>query len=420
MVELNKTTAIGAIVVLLASLLMLVVFYPAIQELLYTITIQSPGLLFWVLIGVIGVGVGFRTGRQNTGLAIGAVALIMVVVAVPFFSGVYAQESILESQQFEQKAELDETSTEHVRILPQNVADRYAESANQLPQYKTGESDIAYQDGNYKWAYPIEPGPLFVKLQGNQYGAYYVDMEQTSRSVDRIESDIRYGKGQLIVDRFSYQLKLDKPLVDHKYDTTFVFEDDGETHIARSYVSHDWEWRTLPVPMPYAVPKYGGTQVMNPDGEIDDYTPEEVESSDMFKSQNTYPYGLAKFRMKSMQLRNGLINKLFYQKGVPEVARTGGFSDNEQPFTVPMDGGENPELNYFIAATPAGAGDGIYQIYQIDGQSGDIEYVQFNSTQAGPQKAAGYTRSQDREPNWAANNEEGSTQITEPIPLIID
>jgi len=418
----NIGLGIGAVVALIFVALIAVLGMPLFQAIGYGLFIQSPSFLYFVTLGAIGAGALYYTGYHRTAMAVGGIALVMALFIGPLLSGVYAQEHILENQEFEQRAELNDSSTEHVRILPQNVADRYAESANQLPKYKTGDSDIAYQNGTYTWSYPVTPDRFFVAWQGNQWGAYYVDMERTDRSVQTSQTTMKNGQGQVFIDSFDWQTTADRMDVEHKHDTSFVFEHEGETHIARSYVTHDWEWRWTPIPMPYAVPEYGGTQVMNPDGTIEDYSPEEVENSEMFEGQNTYPYDLARFRMNSMQLQEGLLNKWFVGENVPKIADTGGFSDNNQPFTVPMNGenGSAPDLQYFIAATPSGSGDGIYQIYQIDGQTGDIRYVQFNSTQAGPQKAAGYTRSQDREPNWAANNEEGSTQITEPIPLVID
>jgi len=422
MVRQNTALGIGAILALLFVALIAVLGMPIFQAIGYGLFIQSPAMLYWLAVGTVIVGALVYTGHPNAAITVGGAALVMALLVGPILSGVYAQEHILENQNFEQRAELENSSTEHVRVLPQNVADRYAESANQLPKYKTGKSDIAYHNGSYTWSYPVVPDKLFVAWQGNQWGSYYVDMEQTSRSVSTSKTTMKNGKGQLFIDSFNWKVTANRMLVDHKPETTFVFEDEGETHIARSYVTHDWEWRWTPIPMPYAVPEYGGTQVMNPDGNIEDYSPSEVESSEMFAGQNTYPYDLARFRMSSMQLQHGLLNKIFVSDDVPKIADTGGFSDNKQPFTVPMNGenGGTPDLQYFIAATPAGSGDGIYQIYKIDGQTGDIEYVEFDSTQAGPKKAAGYTRSQNRAPNWAANNEKGSTQITEPIPLVID
>lgn len=401
-----------------------VLLFPLLQNLGYTLFVKNPATVWWGLIGAGVVYAAYRWDHELSEYATIAAIVAIVLLAfgvAPFMSGVYAQEDIVHNQQFEQVDTLPDTSTDHVRVLPRNVGDRYAESANQLPRYETGDSDIAYHNGTYTWAYGIEPDRLAVKIMGNQWGAFYVDMEQTGRSVETRQQTMTHGMGMMVIDNYDYQMRLNRPLADHKPDTAFVFEDDGETHIAQSYVNHEWRFKFAPLPQPYAVPKYGGTMVVDSDGNIDDLSPNEVVDDPRLESQNTYPYDLARFRMSSMRLQNGLLNALFIGEDVPQIADTGGFSDNEQPFVVPT-GGENgtPDLTYFIAATPASSGDGIYQVYTLDSQTGAIEYVQFNSTQAGPQKAAGYTRSQDREPNWAANNEDGSTQITEPIPLVID
>jgi hypothetical protein len=408
----------GALALLIVGVLGALLF-PFLQTLGYVLLVEIPGIWFYGIIGSVATGAAFVRGYGTIGIILGVVTLIMVLIVAPLMGGVYAQEHILANQDFEQQSELPETSQEHVRVLPENVATKYAESANQLPKYETGHPDIAYNNGTYTWAYGVEPDRLLVSWRGNQWGAYYVDMERTNRHVETEQTMMDTGMGMIWFDNYDYQMKLDNPTAYHADDTSFVFQHDGETHIARSYIEHDWKFRFAPIPMPYAVPEYGGTQVVDSDGNIEDMSPEEVKESEMMMGQNTYPYDLARFRMKSMQLQHGLLNKWFVGEDVPAVADTGGFSDNEQPFTVPTKA-DGPELTYFIAATPGGSGDGIYQIYMIDSQSGEIDYVEFNDTQAGPQKAAGYTRSQNREPTWAADNNDGSTQITEPIPVVID
>lgn len=401
-----------------------VLLFPLWQTIGYKLFIASPATLWWIAVGAGVAALSLAIDHDHAYLLVYAGAAIIVVMGLfvgPFMSGVYAQQDIVNNQDIERVEKLPETSSEHVRVLPQNVGDRYAQSANQLPRYATGSSDIAYHNGTYTWAYGIKPDRLAVKLMGNQWGAFYVDMEQTGRNVQTSKTTMKHGMGMYVIDNYDYQMRLNKPFVDHRQNTAFVFESGGETHIAQSYVTHNWGFRLGPIPQPYAVPEYGGTIVTDSDGNQETLSPSEVANDPRLEGQNTYPYGLARFRMASMQLRNGLLNKLFIGEGVPQIADTGGFSDNRQPFTVPTaseDG--SPELTYFIAATPASSGDGIYQIYTIDSQTGEIEYVQFDSTQAGPQKAAGYTRSQNRAPNWAANNEDGSTQITEPIPLVIN
>lgn len=416
----TASVGIGAGFVLLLVALFVGLFFPTFQTIGYVLLVQIPAIWWWAIIGMVGTGIAYSTGHKTAATAVIGLALVMMLIVAPIASGIYAQQDIVNNQEFAQTDSLDDTSTEHVRVLPQNVADTYAESANQLPKYQTGNSDIAYHDGNYTWAYPIVADRLFVSWRGTQWGAFYVGMEQTDRSVSRNEQSMQNGLGQLFIDSFSWQTNAARYDVRHKPGTTFVFEHEGEQYIAKSYVRHEWKFRFAPIPQPYTVPKYGGTLVMDSDGNIEDLSPEEVQQSEKLRGQNTYPYDLARFRMTSMQLRNGVLNKWFVGDGVPKIADTGSQSDNSQPFAVPVDGEHGPELEYYIAATPAGSGDGIYQVYQIDGQSGSIEYVQFDDTRAGPSKAAGYTRSQNREPTWAIDTDEGSTQITEPIPLMID
>lgn len=414
---------IGAILVAVVTLGLGVLLLPLLQEIAYNLVIKAPYLWYWLAIGgIVATGL-YISGHPTAATAFIGFALIMALLIGPIAGSVQTQTHIVNNQDLGERATLPKTSDKHVRVLPRNVADRYAQSANQLPKYKIGDSDIAYNNGTYTWSYGVVPDRFAVSLFGNQWGSYYVNMEQTDRGIETSRTTMESGMGMMWFDNYQYQLTLDKPLVERESDTAFVFEHDGETHIAQSYENHDWKFGLAfgVIPQPYSVPEYGGTQVMDSEGNIQDLSPSEVEQSEMLEGQNTYPYELARYRIDSMTYIHGALNGWFVGEDVPEIADTGGFSDNQQPFTVPTatsDG--SPELTYFVATTPTGSGDGIYQIYTIDSQTGAMEYVEFNETQTGPKKAAGYTRSQNRAPNWAANNDDGSTQITEPIPLTID
>lgn len=405
-----------AVVGLLIAILVGVLFLPIWQAIGYAIFVGSPMVLWWLVVGAVLGTAGIVTDHPLAGTSAFAACVVLALIIGPLVGGVYAQEHIVNGQTFEQRSELPNTSQDHVRVLPRAVADEYARSSMQYPQYELSSSDITYHDGSFTWSYGLQPDPFMVSWQGSQNGAFFVDMETHNKDIDVVEQKVQCGMGQVFLDSFQYKMATDRLDVDRDGDTSFVFEHEGELHIAQSYVTHDWHWKWTPVPQPYAVPEYGGTQVIDSECNIEDLSPSEVEQSEMLENQNTYPYDLAMFRVESQQLVHGIWNAMFYQRDVPQFDGVSG-QGNDQPFTVPVEDGNGTDLAYFVAAEPAGSGNGIYQIYTLDAQTGEIRYVQYDETQIGPQKATDFVRKENPRVNWATG-ESGTMEATEPIPVV--
>lgn len=414
----RKTTAgVGALVLALLGT-MFVLFLPVWQSITYSLFVQHPSTWWWVLIGGLAAGGVYHVADSDVGegvmLVLLALTVIMALFIGPIFAGIYAQEDIAHSGEIQESDVLPDTSNDHPRILPRAVADEFGSSSMQLPQYELSDSDVAYHDGSYTWSYALQPGPFMVAWQGNQTGAMFVDMETQDKEIEVIRRGVQCGVGQVFIDSYDYQMTLDRLDVDRYQGTQFTFEHDGELHVAQSYATHEWRFRLLPLPQPYTVPEYGGTQVISEDCEVRDLSPSEVAESDLFEGQNTYPYDLSMFRVEAQQLQHGIINKIFYQKDVPQFDGVAGHG-NDQPFVVPTENGDG--LKYFVAAEPAGSGNGIYQIYTLDAQTGEIEYVEYSDTQIGPQKAVDFVRKESPNINWAAGGG-GTMEAIEPIPVV--
>lgn len=418
----SRTTGLAILAVAMLLALVTVLFLPVIQSLAYVLFVRTPALWYWLLVGgLVTLAVGLRTRSPDAiAVCLGATAVMALIVG-PAMSGVYAHEHIVAQQSFEQVDQLPATSSEHVRVLPRAVADEYGQSSMQYPRYRLSESDITYHNGSYTWSYALIPDRFLVAWQGNQHGAFFVDMETQQKRVAVVEQDVQCGRGQLFTDSYAYKFNVDRLDVEHRDATTFVFEHENELHVAQSYVTHDWEWRWTPFPQPYVVPEYAGTQVIDSECTVQDVPASDVPDSEVLAGQNTYPYDLARFRMRAMQYQHGLWNKLFVGTDVPQIAETPG-QGNSQPFTVPIQTASgDTELAYFIAAEPAGSGDGVYQVYTIDAQTGQIQYVEYDETQLGPQKAADFTRRENPRVNWQTGDGEdasGTMEVTEPIPVV--
>jgi len=393
-------------------LVLAVLFLPTTQALLYGVFVGTPSVVQWGVVALAIGAVGYR--RRSRGLlALAVVVFVALGLLVgPVVGGIYAHEDVASGMQGDaaQLSALPNTSQENVRMLPRSVGDNYAQSSMQYPQYRLTGSDIAYRNGTYEWSYGIVPDAFFVSLFGNQRGAMYVNMTTTNKDVAVEQAEFANGRGQLFFDGYEYQSVLHDPLVGHDWDTTFNADANGTSYIAHSTTTYDWRVRFLPVPQVYAVPRYGGVEVMDRSGSIDSLTPAEATDSARLDGQNVYPYSLAMYRVESMQYVHGALNKWFWKEDVLQVADLpeGG---NHWPLAVPTDGGG---LTYFVATEPTGSGNGVYQIWTFDGQTGAAGVQQYDDAQIGPQRAVEFV-SRNPEVNRLSNAEAVS-----PIPVVKD
>jgi len=412
-VDLNISKAKLAGYAILAVVLV-IVFLPLLQELLYRVLIANPATVQWGLVAAVIAAIGVRRDDQ----ALFAVALIVFVLfgllIGPLAGSVYAHTHVANDMQ-QNADELDtlpNTSEENVRVLPRSVSDNYADSSMQYPQYGLSESDIAYRNGTYTWSYALEPDNFLVSLLGNQRGAVYVDMTTTNKSVEVEETQFASGRGQIFFDSYRYQSVLASPLRSHNWDTTFNAEANGQSYIAHSTTRHEWHFRLLPIPQFYAVPQHGSVEVMYRDGVIESLSPEEAHSSQLLEGQNYYPYDLAMYRVESMQYINGALNRWFWKEDVLAIADLPE-SGNSWPISVPT-AGDGPELTYFVATEPTGSGNGVYEVWTFDGQTGEAGVQQYNESQIGPERAIDFV-SQRQEVNRLSD-----ADVITPTPVVQD
>lgn len=411
-----KTNKRYIILGVLALLVLVLIFLPSMQKMFYVIFIASPAFLQWSLVALVIGGYGVLRKSPSILIVAGIVFVVMGIFVGPIASGVYAQTDM--ANQMQSNADtletLPNTSKTHVRVLPRQVADNYAESSMQKPQFRLTESDIAYNDGKYTWSYGVVPDNFMVALTGNQNGAMYVDMGRDNKQTTINEVSFRTGRGQIWFDSYSYRSVLHNPLVEHRWGTVFNANDNGESYIAHSTLKHNWKFRLLPIPQLYAVPAHATVEVMDPSGHIETLSPEEAHNAEKLNGQNFYPYSLAMFKVNSMKYKHGAINKWFYKEDVLEVASLpdGG---NNWPLSVPTQTPDSsPELTYFVATEPTGSGSGVYEVWVFDGQTGEAGVQQYSESQIGPQKAIDFV---ERQPQI---NRLSSAKSVGPVPVVKD
>jgi hypothetical protein len=398
------------------ALAFLVLFLPVIQAAGYALLISNPSLIYWLLIGgVMGtILYGLNIIGVNPFISIIAFSLFMGLIVGPFISGVYAHEHVAEEIESSNPEieNLPSSTNESARILPRSVADKYSRSSMQKPQYQLGESDITRVNGTYRWSYPVKPDNIAVALLGEQNGAMYTNMGTMSKDTDIRENSFENGRGQLLIDSYTYQSILKTPLKEHNFDTTFNTRHDGKSYIIHSTTVHKWEFRFLPIPHVYSVPRHGSVEIMDRDGHINSVSPEKARDVDALEGENFYPYHLSKFKINSMKYKNGYINYAFVKEDVLQITELPE-EGNSWPLVVPLNK-TDPQLQYIIATEPAGSGSGVFEVWVIDGQTGEASVKNFEEAQIGPERAVEFV---SRQPD--VNRLSSSRQIA-PIPTVIN
>lgn len=410
--EFGSDSGLSWVVVAVFALIIGVFALPAIQTILYEVFIGTPSIVQWGAISLALAVVGLKRGSGLLITLSVGVFLVFGLFVGPIAGSVYAHSDMADQMQQEttELETLPNTSTENVRVLPRSVSDNYAQSSMQYPQFRLTDSDITYRNESYTWSHGLAPDNFMVGLLGQQKGALYVDMTGVEKQVDVEETQFSNGRGQIIFDSYRYQSVLDSPFKRHNWDTTFNAQVNESSYIAHSTTVYDWKFRLLPVPQLYAVPRHGSVEVMDPSGEIESLSPEEAESSSLLQGQNFYPYSLAMFKVESMQYVHGPLNKWFWKEDVLSIADLPE-EGNNWPITVPT-GEDEPGLTYFIATEPASSGDGVYEIWTVDGQTGETGVQKYNESQIGPQKAVDFV---ERRPQV---NRLSNAEAVAPVPVV--
>ncbi|MFC5969953.1 ABC transporter permease [Halomarina salina] len=418
------------LVTALLSLVVLGVLWfvrPWFQPLAYALFVESPGVLQWLAVVALLLGAyvayGARNGWPGSGVRVetdaGRVPLpivvagflvVLAIVGGSVVGGLYEAEATSErvGAAVTDVDTLPETSAERARVLPQSVARAYAQNSLQSPQFRLAGGDISVVNGTPKWSYALAPDGGINSYRLKQRGAVFVDMTTTSSNVTVREGEFQVGQGMAVTDDYEWQLA--KHAYFRDYRDPFVVPHGDEMFLAVPYVTHDWEFRATPLPQLHSVPEFGGVSLVAQNGSITDLSPEEARSSEVLAGQNFYPYELARHEVASRAYQNGILNTWFTHEDQLELAPVPG--ENDQPFTVFTEDGPT----YVLAAEPWGDAAGVYQLWTIDGRSGEPQRLTFSQSEAllGPSKATDYAM---RTPDVARLND---VSPAEPIPVVRD
>lgn len=408
---------IGA-VILAAILYMIRPLMHGIAMFLYTnpVMVQAGGMIFLGLIAV-----SYTEAKDGTSWLGPIGVLVILAAALVFIAGVFlspAYSKVTMSNMVEQEYQsietLPEVDPQQPRILPRTVAEEYAENSLQTPRYQLGVSDIAITDeGKPQWSMPKSPDGLVNYFRLKQEGAAYVDMTTQSKEISFTQQNMKIGQGMGIRDNLGWNLVKNRYWV--HYTDPVNLEHEGNNFIAVPIQGYNFHFK---FPIFHTTPEYKGVALLDSSGNIEYLDPEEAREHPVLEDQRLYPYDIARYKVDSMQYKNGIINAWFTHRDQLQVADVPGFG-NSQPFTVLT---EDMGVQQFVATEPYGNAEGLFEIWLADGQTGELKKYSLNQSGGllGPGKAMNYVRKDNSRVNWGGGENQRGFEPVEPIPVLLN
>jgi hypothetical protein len=329
--------------------------------------------------------------------------LFAILILSQALSSLIAPMQLTRSLEYENIEKLPQ-SRENLRLMPMEVAYRYAKDSLQLPQYKLGNENIANMDGTLSWQFPLVPdGPLLSLLLKNK-GIVYVDGTVQEKNSEIVEKYLEIGEGMQIFDNLKWNILKKKYRVDLD-DTYYILKED-EVYTVIPAIGYDFR---LYYGLLYTIPRFEGLFVLDSKGKIDFLKPDEALESELFKNNRIFPENLARSYVESYALKDGIVNYILIHEDQIEIQDIPG---SPQPFLIDTSEG----LKWFISAEPYGQSHGIFKIFMIDARTGKIELLELalESTLTGPVKATEFVRRENPQVDWTR------FKIVEPLPMVRD
>lgn len=306
--------------------------------------------------------------------------------------------------------ELQYTATDHlpestpgVRLLPQEVATRYARDSLQLSQYRLGRPALTMIDGDLHWTYPLVPQGVVPKFLRPAAGVMTVRATTQDKATRLIESPLAVAEGQLLFDNLWWRVYLTRYWVTGEKPFYKVVDGKVWTIVPTIGYRLRFRWGIL-----HTVPYFAGVFTVSPTGAIRFVSAPEVAKDEIAEGERVFPESLARRFAEAFAYRRGLINRLFLHVDQSEIQDVP--ESNRQPFLMNTDEG----LVWFTSTEPYGRSHGIFKIFLVSATTGKLSVYTPSSgeTLTGPVGALDYVRKANPLVDWTR------FRLVEPLPFI--
>lgn len=348
-------------------------------------------------------------GKVNTGT--GAAFLTFFVFCILLTSGlIFANIArgvkIAQTVHYQIRESLPE-STNSIRLMPYEVAKRYAKDSLQSSQYKLGTENIAIIDDKIQWVFPLTPDGLVLTFSQKNQGIVTVDATTQAKNSKQTWKDLAIGEGMQITDNLYWNIYRKHFFITPDDPLYIPYNGDIYTVVGAIGYRFHFKWG-----IPYTVPYFKGVFLVDSAGKIQFVSPEEAIEHPVLAGNRIFPENLTRTHVQAYQYHLGVLNKLFIHKDQIQIqdAEGANASLNRQPYLMNTKEG----LKWFISTEPYGASHGIFKIFIVDARTGEVEIYQLptEETLTGPVRAVDYVRRNNPSVDWSLFHS------VEPLPFI--
>ncbi len=332
-----------------------------------------------------------------------ALLLVALLVALPVMASMARQVHIAEMLEYTPRDSLPEAS-QQLRLMPFEVARRYAADSLQLSQYRLGTEHVALIDGRLSYMFPLIPDGLILSFTLRNHGITYVDATRQERNSVLVADQMALGEGNRLVHNLWWNLYRHRYLV-HTGDPYYLpAAGQIQTIVPAIGYTHHLRWGLW-----YTVPRLEGLFMVSPQGDIRLLSHQEALGDPALADNVVFPEELARTYVSAYQYHLGVMNRLFVHQDQIQIQDVGA---NRQPFLMDTEDG----LKWFISAEPYGASHGVFKIFLVDARTGLIEMFELPSDQVltGPVRSMDYVRRSNPVVDW------NRFIMAEPLPFVRD
>ncbi|MFZ5435129.1 MAG: hypothetical protein ACOZCF_02145 [Bacillota bacterium] len=339
-------------------------------------------------------------------LRMGAILLGLFILPAFFVFASWGRATYLSQTLSYNKVNRLPDSTQLIRLMPYEVAYRYAKDSLQLSQYKLGTEGMVLADGRLTWVFPLTPDGLVITFLNQNTGVVLIDATTQEKNSRMVRRTLRVGEGMQITDNLWWNIYRKRYFVTTEDPYYLVTSDDIYTVVPAIKYQFRLYWGVI-----HTVPQFAGLFLVDSDGNVSFLSPEEAIEHPVTAGNRIFPELLARQYVNAYQYRLGVLNKLFIHRDQIQIQDVKSpIQLNRQPFLVMTT--EGPM--WFVGTEPYGESHGIFKIFLVNAVNGEISLFELpeDDTLTGPVRAADYVRRANPIVDWSRFH------LVEPLPLI--
>ena len=297
-----------------------------------------------------------RTGVRPPPWLIGfPIAAFLLFIFGASLSGPLVQRAIVKNTTYEPIPGLPAGGK--VRLVPREVAEANASSAFNSPTETLTNFRIVNTEDGLAWTALRTPQGVFRVFNKKSQGLVELDAEQTARSLQPIDAELKYAPGLQITDNLRWQLLKRRFLV--SLEEPVGIETPDGPRILVPYLEYKGFLIRRPV--------LGGVFVVAPDGKIEDLSPDEAaRRPELARTGRVFPDTQARRVQEAYQFKRGLWNAWFVHEDQTRITDT---EINRQPYLVDF-GEAGLGTQWVSVAEPYGRAFAASAIFLTDATTG--------------------------------------------------